>query len=81
MAREVDSAVLRTSLRALTNDWAQCSHCRRAPLTGEVVHVLESGRYACTLCVDRAAKRDGAPVRSERVHASERRLTVAARAA
>ena len=45
------------------------------------MHVLESGRHVCALCVARLPERDGAPIRSERVHASDRPLAVVARAA
>jgi len=81
MASEIASTLLRTSLQTLTNDRAQCSRCRRTPLTGELMHVLESGRHVCALCVGRLPERDGEPIRSERVHASDRPLAVVARAA
>ena len=79
MAREIASVIFETSLRALTTD--RCSHCRRTPLVGEVVHMLESGHQVCTLCVGRSPARHGEPVSSKRVRASERPLAVVARAA
>lgn len=59
----------------------QCSSCRRTPVPGEFVHRLESQRVVCSLCLANvpAAERDSAE--PERVHAAERHLSVAPRAA
>ena len=81
MAREIASILLRNSLGSLRSERVPCSRCRRTPLTGELMHVLESGRQVCSLCVARLSARDGEPVRSERVHTGERRLAVVPRAA
>lgn len=43
--------------------------------------MLESERIVCQLCVTRLRARDGAPVRTERVHAADRPLAVMPRAA
>ncbi|MBV9212725.1 MAG: hypothetical protein JOZ25_03665 [Actinobacteria bacterium] len=79
MPQEISSVLFRTSVRALTSH--RCSRCRRTPLVGELVHELESGQHVCTLCVGRVPANQGGPVRSERIHASERRLLVGPRAA
>lgn len=72
---------MRHSLHALHADGPRCSRCRRSPLVGELMHVLESGRRVCSLCVASLPSRQGPPVGSERVHASERPLAVMQRAA
>ena len=51
------------------------------PLTGELMHELESGREVCSLCLAKSGGRDGEPVRSERVHATDKPLAVVPRAA
>ena len=48
---------------------------------GERLHELESGRMMCDLCVSELPEAKRAAVRTERVHASDRHLTVAPRAA
>lgn len=60
---------------------AHCSSCRRTPVPGEFVHRLASDRVVCSLCLAKvpAAQREDAE--AERVHASERHLSVAPRAA
>ena len=79
MPREISSLIFRRSLDAL--DTEHCSCCRRIPLVGETLHVLESERVVCQLCLTRLRARDGAPVRTERVHATHRPLAVMPRAA
>ena len=58
-----------------------CGACRRTPVPGEFVHRLESGPTVCSLCLAKltAVERDGA--QAQRVHASERHVAVAPRAA
>jgi hypothetical protein len=73
--------ILRKSLGSMSSDRADCSKCRRTPLAGELLHVLESGRSVCSLCLRELPATEQNPVRSERVHASERPLAVAPRAA
>jgi hypothetical protein len=54
----------------------RCVHCRRTPLTGEVVHVYEVAageRLVCELC--RPLRRE-APARSELMHAPEHERSV-----
>jgi hypothetical protein len=81
MAREIASILLRNSLGALRTERPTCSRCRRLPLTGELMHELESGREVCSLCLSKSAGRDGEPVRSERVRATDKPLAVVPRAA
>jgi len=52
-----------------------CAACRRRLLPGELSHVYDGGRVACTLCAK------GEPLRKERVHAALRPLAVERRAA
>jgi hypothetical protein len=74
------NALLRKALLRLDAGERRCTDCNRTPLIGERLHLYEDGRVACDLC--RAHHRDD-PVRSERVHGSERGHAVrpAARAA
>ncbi len=81
MAREIASILLRNSLGALRTERPACSRCRRMPLTGELMHELESGREVCSLCLAKSGGRDGEPVRSERVRATDKPLAVVPRAA
>jgi hypothetical protein len=81
MAREIASILLRNSLGALDSDPASCSRCRRVPLIGELMHELESGREVCSLCLSASEGRDGEPVRSQRVRATDKPLSVVPRAA
>jgi hypothetical protein len=78
---EIASVLLRNSLGALHTERATCSRCRRTPLTGELMHELESGRAVCSLCLAKAGGRDGEPVRSERVRATDKPLAIVPRAA
>jgi len=78
---EIASILLRRSLGALHTDRPACSRCHRMPLTGELVHELESGQAVCSLCLSQAGGRDGEPVRSERVRATDKPLSVVPRAA
>lgn len=81
MPGELASILIRKSVGAMSEDRTRCSSCRRTPLVGETMHVLASERTVCSLCLDRAQARHGEPLRSERVHASERPLAVVSRAA
>ncbi len=69
--------LLRKSVGSLDSGRARCSECHRTPLIGERLHETDGGRRFCELCVAHVPERD----RSERVHASDRHLTVAPRAA
>jgi hypothetical protein len=73
--------LLRRSVGSLDSGRACCSKCRRTPLIGERLHETDGGRRYCDLCVTNVPERDRGGVRSERIHATDRHLTVAPRAA
>ena len=73
--------LVRSSIGTLPPNAPTCGHCRRTPLAGERMHELESGRILCDLCFARLPDERRRAVRTERVHASERRLAVVPRAA
>src|SRR5881398_3338625 len=70
-------------LRSLRSggDMPCCASCRRRPLPGELLHVYDGGQTLCTLCARELPDGAEAPVRSERVYATERQLDVVPRAA
>ena len=78
---ELAAILLRKSARALDSESKRCSGCNRVPLVGERLHEMDSGELLCELCVSALPKEDRHAVRTERVHASERALAVAPRAA
>jgi hypothetical protein len=73
--------LMRRSMRTLAPPSGQCQGCRRTPLAGERLHELGSGRRLCELCFGALPEESRQAVRSERVHASERRLAVVPKAA
>ena len=73
--------LLRRSVGSLDSGRACCSRCRRTPLVGERLHEMETGRMMCDLCVTALPEGKRVSVRTERVHAADRHLTVAPRAA
>jgi len=81
MPHDLASLILRSSLGALRNHRSSCSSCRRTPVAGELLHVFESGTELCSLCLAGLPEDERVPLRSERVHAGERRLAVIPRAA
>jgi hypothetical protein len=78
---DLSALLLRRSLSAEPASCARCADCRRTPLAGERMHELDSGRTLCELCFARLPDERRLAVRSERVHASERRLLVVPKAA
>jgi hypothetical protein len=78
---ELASMLVRSSIGTLRPSAATCGECRRTPLAGERVHELDGGRTLCELCFAVLPDDRRLAVRSERVHASERRLAVVPRAA
>jgi hypothetical protein len=58
-----------------------CSGCRRVPLAGELLHELSSHRRVCQLCLAQLPESKRETIASKRVHASDRPLAVAPRAA
>jgi len=78
---DLASLILRRSLGSLGHHAPTCSRCRRTPVAGELLHVFESDRALCSLCLKRLPEAERSPLRSERVHAAERRLAVVPKAA
>ena len=78
---ELAEILVRSSIGTLAQADASCADCRRTPLAGERMHELDSGRMLCELCFASLPEERRQAVRSERVHASERRLAVVPRAA
>jgi hypothetical protein len=73
--------LLRRSIGSLHSSQDACAECRRTPLAGERLHELDSGRMLCQLCFGALPEERRVAVRSERVHAGERRLAVVPKAA
>ena len=61
--------------------WLHCTSCRRTPVPGEFVHHLSSERLVCSLCLAKVPARQRDNAVAERVHASQRQISVARRAA
>ncbi|MET0513334.1 MAG: hypothetical protein ABW135_16830 [Thermoleophilaceae bacterium] len=78
---ELATFLMRRSIGALRLSRDCCGECRRTPLAGERLHELDSGRVLCELCFTALPEERRRAVRSERVHASERRLAVVTKAA
>jgi hypothetical protein len=78
---ELAAMLVRSSIGTLAQADASCGECRRTPLAGERIHELDSGRMLCELCFADLPDGRRQAVRTERVHASERRLAVVTRAA
>jgi hypothetical protein len=78
---ELAAMLVRSCIGTLPPSAASCGDCRRTPLAGERVHELDSGRVLCDLCFAVLPEERRLAVRTERVHASERRLAVVRRAA
>ena len=77
---DISPFLIRVSMGAPT-EAPSCSDCGRTPLAGELIHRLESGTRLCELCFRALPEELRVAVRSDRVHASERALAVAPRAA
>jgi hypothetical protein len=78
---ELAAMLLRRSIGTLSASQERCGECRRTPLAGERMHELETGRVLCELCFGALPEERRLAVRSERVHAGERPLAVAPKAA
>ena len=78
---DLAAMLVRSSIGTLPPSAASCGQCRRTPLAGESVHELDGGRTLCDLCFAGLPEERRLAVRTERVHASERRLAVVRRAA
>ena len=78
---ELSTLLVRRAAVAAAQAQARCGACGRTPLAGELLHVFDSGRRLCALCL-RAVPDDGPrPVRAERLRARERAPAAARRAA
>ena len=78
---DLAAMLVRSSIGTLAQADSSCADCRRTPLAGERMHELYGGRVLCDLCFARLPEDRRFAVRTERVHASERRLAVVPRAA
>jgi hypothetical protein len=65
---DLELALLRRGLVALSAGCERCGHCRRSLLVGEQVYVYESGAARCELCRDRET---ATPLDSHTVHGPE----------
>ena len=81
MVSELARRILRKSIGSMRSQCAHCSACRRTPVPGEFVHRLGSDRLVCSLCLAKVPASQREDAHAERVHASERHLAVAPRAA
>lgn len=80
MPRDLATILRLKALRSNGHDH-RCSGCHRVPLAGELLHELSSHRRVCQLCLARLPESKRQTISSERVHASDRPLAVAPRAA
>jgi hypothetical protein len=78
---DLSAMLVRSSIGTLPSSATSCGECRRTPLPGERVHELDGGPVLCDLCFAMLPDERRLAVRTERVHASERRLAVVPRAA
>lgn len=78
---DLAAMLVRSSIGTLATTAASCGECGRTPLAGERMHELDGGRTLCDLCFAGLPEERRYAVRTERVHASERRLAVVPRAA
>lgn len=73
---DLSSLLLRKSVVALASNRERCGKCDRTPLPGECLHEMDTGGVLCDLCLLALPEDKRRSVRSERVHASDRRLAV-----
>ncbi len=78
---DLSAMLLRQSVGSLESARPRCHGCDRTPLVGERLHEMDTGRTLCELCRSALPHEDRETVRTRRVHASERALRVAPRAA
>jgi hypothetical protein len=78
---DLASILVRSSIGTLPPSGTACDDCRRTPLAGERMHEVDGGRTLCDLCFAGLPEKRRVSLRTERVHASERRLAVGPRAA
>jgi hypothetical protein len=78
---DLSALLLRKSVGSLRSNREGCARCHRAPLAGERLHEMESGRTLCELCLIALPEEKRKTIGVRRVHASDQRLTVAPKAA
>jgi hypothetical protein len=78
---DLAAMLLRRSVGSLSPSGVSCSTCERTPLAGERMHEMDTGRILCDLCVSALPEDERTAVAVQRVHASERQLRIAPRAA
>ena len=78
---DLASILVRSSIGTLPSNTTACGACHRTPLAGERMHEMNGGRTLCDLCFAGLPEERRVAIRTERVHASERRLSVVPRAA
>jgi hypothetical protein len=78
---DLAAIMVRSSIGTLAPSGTACGACRRTPLAGERLHEVDGGRTLCDLCFAGLPEERRVALRTERVHASERRLAVVPRAA
>jgi hypothetical protein len=81
MPRDLGSILRMKASRTHRGEDHTCSGCRRVPLAGELLHELSTHRRVCQLCLADLPEAKRETIASERVHASNRPLAVAPRAA
>ena len=65
---DLELALLRRHLGAISTETQRCGHCERTLLVGERIYLYESGAVRCALC--RAGERS-APSDSHTIHGPE----------
>jgi hypothetical protein len=78
---DLGSILRMKAIRARGGESHTCSACHRVPLAGELLHELSSHRRVCQLCLGRLPESKRETISTERMHASDRPLLVARRAA
>jgi hypothetical protein len=81
MPRDLAAILRMKATRSHGSHDHRCSSCRRVPLAGELLHELSSHRRVCQLCLSELPESKRQTIASERMHASDRPLAVAPRAA
>ena len=75
-AFEIEAALLRASVDALTAIRPVCRHCHRTPLIGERVHLYETKHRTDVVCELCRPLRHAAPDRTELVRSPEQGASV-----
>jgi hypothetical protein len=70
-AFEIEAALLRASVDALSAERPTCRHCHRTPLVGERVHVYEAKHRTDVVCELCRPLRTAGPDRTELVRSPE----------